>query len=166
MRSFLNKFHHYPCPHTFFTSVSSLHFLKLKKKLMCLFAYFFDGLWALEMIRVCHHQHQHSFLHLCSYVCLVFHFRHTPRSREESWKATIWSTISSCSVWAWVTQAARSYMWIIERLRSPFTVNAKRWKIEIVTSHVNGEMGGKNSKSTHDQRSVRSLRVAHHYWGD
>ena len=23
-------------------------------------------------------------------------------------------------------------------------VNAKRWKIEIVTSHVNGEMGGKN----------------------
>ena len=61
-------------------------FLEIKKKLMCLFVYFFDGLWPLEMIRVCHHQHQHSFLHLCSFVCLVFHFRHTPRSRKESWE--------------------------------------------------------------------------------
>ena len=86
--SFLNIFHPYPCPHTFFTSESSQHFLKLKK-ILCLFVYFCDGLWPLEMIRVCHHQHQHSVSHLCSCVRLVFHFRHTPRSREESWKATV-----------------------------------------------------------------------------
>ena len=34
------------------------------------------------------------FLHLCSFVYLVFHFRHTPRSREQSWKATVWSNFS------------------------------------------------------------------------
>ena len=31
---------------------------------------------------VCHHQHQHSFLHLCSFVCLVFHLRHV---RTATW---------------------------------------------------------------------------------
>ena len=70
MKSFLNMFHPNPCPDT---SQSSLQFLKLKKKLMCLFVYFFDGLWPLEMIRVCHHQHQHSFLHLCSFVSITNH---------------------------------------------------------------------------------------------
>ena len=34
MRSFLNMFHSYPCPHTFFTSQSSLHSLKLRKKFL------------------------------------------------------------------------------------------------------------------------------------
>ena len=32
MRSFLNMFHPYPCPHTFFTSRSSLLSSKFKKK--------------------------------------------------------------------------------------------------------------------------------------
>ena len=84
----------------FFTSESSLHFLKIiKKKIYVLVCLLFDGLWPLEMIRVCHHQHQHSFLHLRSFVC--FHFRHTPRSREES------NSLKHClSVWAWVTQGS------------------------------------------------------------
>ena len=41
MRSFLNMFHPYPCPHTFSTSESSLHSLKFF--LLCLFVYFFGG---------------------------------------------------------------------------------------------------------------------------
>ena len=36
-RSFLNMFHSFPYPHTFFTSQSSLHSLKLKKKIYCAF---------------------------------------------------------------------------------------------------------------------------------
>ena len=35
---------------------------------------------------------EHSYI--VAVLCLVFHFRHTPRSREESWKATVWSTSS------------------------------------------------------------------------
>ena len=46
---------------------------------MYLFVYFFDGLWPLEIVSL-------PPLHLCSFVCLVFHFRHTPRSREEAGK--------------------------------------------------------------------------------
>ena len=78
----------------FFSQVSHplIFWKKIFFNLMCLFVYLFDGLWPLEMVRVCHYLHQHSFLHLCSFVCLVFHFKHTPRSREESWKATVWST--------------------------------------------------------------------------
>ena len=84
-----------PFPHTFFTSESVIPtFLEIKKKFCACWFTFFDGLWPLEMIRFCYHQHQHSFLHLCSFVCLVFYFRHTPKSGEECWKATGWSTSS------------------------------------------------------------------------
>ena len=37
MRSLLNMFHPYPCPHTFFTSQSSLHSLKFLKIFYCAF---------------------------------------------------------------------------------------------------------------------------------
>ena len=139
MRSFLNMFHPYPCPHTFFTSESSLHFLKsFKKFLMCLFVYFFDGLWPLEMIRVCHHQHQHSFLHLCSFVCLVFHFRHTPRSREESWKATVWSTSSVSEpeslrrLDSWLLSLIyKSEVYIIPYRRATWCIHRQQWEEEV-----------------------------------
>ena len=79
----------YPCPHTFFTSQSSLHFLKFKKKhftvLVCLL---FDGLWPLEMVNLPPPLSTHINIntsnntHLCSFVCLVFHFRHTPQKQR------------------------------------------------------------------------------------
>ena len=93
MRSFLNTFHPYLVP-ILFSPVSLPYIFLIKKTSNVLVCLLFDDLLPLEMIWVCHHQHQHSFLHLCSFVYLVFHFRHTPRSREESWKATVWSTSS------------------------------------------------------------------------
>ena len=77
-------------------------FLEIKKKkigvLVCLLFY---GLWPLEMIRVCHHQHQHSFLHLCSF---VFSIPLQALSQKQRGK------LEMATVWAWVTQAARSYI--------------------------------------------------------
>ena len=108
--------------------------------LMCLFVYFFDGLWPLEMIWVCHHQHQHSFLHLCSFVCLVFHFRHTPRSREESWKATVWSTSSVSEPeslrWldSWLFIKAKCILYLIEELHDAYTDNSGKKRSPVYDS--------------------------------
>ena len=67
---------------------------------MCLFVYF---LMAFGHDLSCHHQHQHSSLHPHSFVYLVFHFRHTPRTREESQKAAIHSvTVLSLSLDSWL----------------------------------------------------------------
>ena len=71
---------------------------------MCLFVYFFDGLWPLEMISL---PPPASTLILTSlqFVCLVFHFRHTPW--EAGGKLESNSLKHFLSVWAWVTQVAR-----------------------------------------------------------
>ena len=60
--------------------------------LLCLFVYFFDGLWPLEMISLS--PPAPTLILTSLQFCLVFHFRHTPRSREEGWKATVRSTFS------------------------------------------------------------------------
>ena len=133
MKSFLNIPALVPI---LFSSVSHPYISWNKKIfLMCLFVYFFDGLWPLEMIRVCHHQHQHSFLHLCSFVCLVFHFRHTPRSKEESWKATVWSTSSVSEPKSLRRLGAiismikfKSEVYIISYRRATWCIHRQQWE--------------------------------------
>ena len=64
----------------------------LKKKfLLCLFVYFFDGLWPLEMVSLPPPASTLIFAVLCVYYSTSGTL---PRSREESWKATVWSTSS------------------------------------------------------------------------
>ena len=79
MRSLLNMFHPYHCPHTCFTSESSLHFLKF----LCLFVYFLMAFGQVISLPPPGSINTHS------YIFAVLCVWHTPRSREESWKATV-----------------------------------------------------------------------------
>ena len=67
-----------PCPHAYFFHqfIPTLIFLNV---LVCLLFW-----WPLAILNylICHHQHQHSFLHLHSFVYLVFHFRHTTKNQK------------------------------------------------------------------------------------
>ena len=77
-----------------FSPVSHPYFLEITPKifLMCLFVFFLMAFGHLKWLEFATTT---STLILTSAVlCLVFHFKHTPRSREESWKATVWSTSS------------------------------------------------------------------------
>ena len=79
--SFLNTPHPYLVP-ILFSPVHSYIFLD--------FSNFFNVLvhslswWPLAIFNyfICHHQHQHSFLHLHNFVYLVFNFRHITKSER------------------------------------------------------------------------------------
>ena len=62
----MNWTHSIPTLSPNFSHQSAIHLFL--KKLMCLFVYFLMafGHLKLKIIWVCHHQHQHTFLHLCS----------------------------------------------------------------------------------------------------
>ena len=129
--------------------------------LMCLFVYFFDGLWPLEMIRDCHHQHQHSFLHLCSFVCLVFHFRHTPRSREESWPKQQFEALQSLVSgpeslrWldSWVLSLIyKSEVYIIPYRTATWCIHRQQWEEEVTMQFTTAQhwlRSAKNPSSHH-----------------
>ena len=116
------------CPHTFFTSESSLHFLQIFNNYYAFLLTFLMALiWPLQMFWVCH-QHQHSScIFSCSFVYLVFHFRHTPRSREETWKATVWSTASVSEPES--LRRLDSWLWRVERAIMLFCTSMELWEL-------------------------------------
>ena len=99
MRLFLNTFHPYLVPILSLTSQSSLHFLCTS--FLMAFGYLKWFEFATTSI------HMHSIKHLCSFVCLVFHFRYTPKNKKQRGKLERSSLKHCLSVSALVTQVVR-----------------------------------------------------------
>ena len=115
------------CPHTFFTSESSLHFLQIFNNYYVFFAYFLMAFGHFKCFEFSTSINTHSYIFSCSFVCLVFHFSHTPRSREETWKATVWSTASVSEPVS--LRRLDSCLWRVERAIMLFCTSMELWEL-------------------------------------
>ena len=81
-----------------------------------------------------------TYLSYIVFECLVFHFRHTPRSREESWKATVSEPESLSRLDSWLISLiykskAKCILYIIKELHDAYTDNSGKKRSPVLAHH-------------------------------